>query len=80
MFFLLILKVNVTPTRLKNLKRRDEAREPTYVLLAPFSPKATVAFEDIPVTKTARRFLLLKNPSECDIKVTAAFIIFLPSF
>lgn len=65
----------MTPTRLKNLKRRDEAREPTYVLLAPFSPKATVAFEDIPVSKTARRFLLLKNPSECDIKVKSKKVI-----
>lgn len=68
----------MTPTRLKNLKRRDEAREPTYVLLAPFSPRATVAFEDIPVTKTARRFLILKNPSECEIKVKTAAIFFHP--
>lgn len=59
----------VTPTRVKNARRKIAAREPTAVVLAPFSAKSVVTFDDIPVTKTARRFLNITNPSDEDLEV-----------
>lgn len=38
--------------------------------MAPFSGKSIVLFEDVPVTKTAKRLLRIINPSEDDIEVT----------
>ncbi|XP_055616188.1 protein abnormal spindle [Toxorhynchites rutilus septentrionalis] len=61
-------EVNVTPTR-GQPKRRTESREPTLVFLGPFTPKATVIFEGVPVGKTARRQLIVKNPYDGEIKV-----------
>ena len=61
-------QVKVTPTRSKS-KRNPESREPTEVVMAPFSGKSIVVFEDVPVTKTAKRLLRIINPSEDDIEV-----------
>lgn len=55
---------------MKNARRKIAAREPTTVVLAPFSSKSVVTFDDIPVTKTARRFLNITNPSDEDLEVT----------
>ncbi|XP_037027156.1 protein abnormal spindle [Bradysia coprophila] len=63
-------EVVVTPTRVKNARRKNAAREPTAVVLAPFSAKSVVTFEDIPVTKTARRFLNITNPCDDDLEIT----------
>ncbi|KAM7347117.1 microtubule assembly factor abnormal spindle [Cochliomyia hominivorax] len=64
-------EVKVTPTRCKN-KKLTESREPTEVIMAPFSGKSIVLFEDVPVTKTAKRLLRIINPSEDDIEVTVS--------
>ncbi|XP_017142609.1 protein abnormal spindle [Drosophila miranda] len=61
-------EVTVTPSRLKQ-KKHIEGREPAAVFMAPFSGKAIVQFEDVPVTKTARRFVRVINPSDDDIEV-----------
>ncbi|XP_034660450.1 protein abnormal spindle [Drosophila subobscura] len=61
-------EVTVTPSRLKQ-KKHIEGREPAVVVMAPFSAKAIVQFEDVPVTKTARRFVRVINPSDDDIEV-----------
>ncbi|XP_054747407.1 protein abnormal spindle [Anastrepha obliqua] len=61
-------EVVITPPRSK-CKKRIESREPTDVVMAPFSAKSTVQFEDVPVGKTARRFLRIVNPSDQDIEV-----------
>lgn len=64
-------KVVVTPTRVKNARRKIAAREPTSVVLAPFSAKSVVTFDDIPVSKTARRFLNITNPTDEELTVCA---------
>ncbi|XP_022209466.2 protein abnormal spindle [Drosophila obscura] len=61
-------EVTVTPSRQKH-KKPIEGREPAVVVMAPFSAKAIVQFEDVPVTKTARRFVRVINPSDEDIEV-----------
>ncbi|XP_055525020.1 protein abnormal spindle [Wyeomyia smithii] len=61
-------QITITPTRCPP-KQRTETREPTLVQLGPFTPKATVVFEGIPVGKTARRQMLIKNPYNEQIKV-----------
>ncbi|XP_016981913.2 protein abnormal spindle [Drosophila rhopaloa] len=61
-------EITVTPSRLKQ-KKRAEGREPAVVVMAPFSAKAIVQFEDVPVTKTARRQVRVLNPSDEDIEV-----------
>lgn len=38
-------------------------------MMAPFSSKAVITFEDIPVTKTARRFLIIENPTDAQLQV-----------
>lgn len=63
------IQVKLTQTRCKN-KKLSESREPTEVIMAPFSGKSIVLFEDVPVTKTARRLLRIINPSEVDIEVS----------
>ncbi|XP_055587217.1 protein abnormal spindle [Uranotaenia lowii] len=63
-------EVNITPTRVQApIKRRTESREPTLVQLGPFTPRATVIFDGVPVGKTARRQLVVKNPYDETIKV-----------
>ncbi|XP_039447845.1 protein abnormal spindle-like [Culex pipiens pallens] len=62
-------EVTVTPPRGGQPKRRTESREPTLVMLGPFTPKATVIFEGVPVGKTARRQLVVRNPYDGEIKV-----------
>lgn len=63
-------EVKVTPTRpTAQPKRRTESREPTLVMLGPFTPKATVIFDGVPVGKSARRELIVKNPYDEEIKV-----------
>ncbi|XP_055848549.1 protein abnormal spindle [Episyrphus balteatus] len=61
-------EVNITPSRLK-ANKRNEGREPTSVVMAPFSSKAIVTFEDVPVSKTAKRILKIFNPSSDEIEV-----------
>ncbi|XP_043653051.1 protein abnormal spindle [Drosophila teissieri] len=61
-------EITVTPSRLKQ-KKRAEGREPAVVVMAPFSAKAIVQFEDVPITKTARRQVRVLNPSDDDIEV-----------
>ncbi|XP_017085502.2 protein abnormal spindle [Drosophila eugracilis] len=61
-------EITVTPSRLKQ-KKRAEGREPAVVVMAPFSAKAIVQFEDVPVTKTAKRQVRVLNPSDEDIEV-----------
>ncbi|EDV93118.1 protein abnormal spindle [Drosophila grimshawi] len=61
-------EVTVTPSRLKQ-KKRIEGREPAVVVMAPFSAKAIVQFEDVPITKTAKRIVRVLNPSDDDIEV-----------
>ncbi|KAH8382432.1 hypothetical protein KR009_003505, partial [Drosophila setifemur] len=63
-----LYQITVTPSRLKQ-KKRVEGREPAAVVMAPFSAKAIVQFEDVPVTKTARRLVRVINPSDDDIEV-----------
>lgn len=63
-------QVTVTPPRGGQPKRRTESREPTLVMLGPFTPKATVIFEGVPVGKTARRQLVVRNPYDGEIKVS----------
>lgn len=59
----------MTPSRLKQ-KKFAEIRQPVDVVMAPFSAKAIVQFEDVPVTKTAKRILRVINPSDDDIEVS----------
>ncbi|KAL7019821.1 hypothetical protein ACKWTF_011267 [Chironomus riparius] len=61
---------NVTPTRIRNARKRNEDREPTIVDLRPFTAKSIVTFEDVPVTKTARRIITIINPFPEVLKVT----------
>lgn len=68
----------MTPTRCKN-KKLTESREPTEVIMAPFSGKSIVLFEDVPVTKTAKRLLRIINPSEDDIEVSKCVCVFVGS-
>ncbi|EDW84245.1 uncharacterized protein Dwil_GK14035 [Drosophila willistoni] len=65
-------QITVTP-RTKQRKRM-EGREPTEVVMAPFSAKSIVQFEDVPITKTARRILRIINTSEeaIEVKVSKA--------
>lgn len=58
----------MTPSRVKQ-KKHAEGREPAVVYMAPFSAKAIVQFEDVPVTKTAKRLVRVINPSDEDIEV-----------
>ncbi|KAH8359475.1 hypothetical protein KR093_006959, partial [Drosophila rubida] len=60
--------ITVTPSRLKQ-KKRVEGREPAVVVMAPFSAKSIVQFEDVPITKTAKRIVRILNPSDEDIQV-----------
>ncbi len=52
------------------MQKISENREPTVVILGPFTPKAIVTFEDIPISKTARRFLSIRNPADVDFEVS----------
>uniref|UniRef100_A0A1A9V0G2 Calponin-homology (CH) domain-containing protein n=1 Tax=Glossina austeni TaxID=7395 RepID=A0A1A9V0G2_GLOAU len=61
-------EVKMTPTRFKS-NRQSERREPTDVVMAPFSGKSIVLFEDVPVSKIARRTMRIINPSDDEIKV-----------
>lgn len=74
-FSLALFQVAVTPPRIQNARKVSAVREPTQVVLAPFSAKSIVAFEDIPVTKTAKRYMHIHNPTDDVLKV-----IFAPSF
>lgn len=60
----------MTPTRSRNDKKRNEDREPTFVDLRPFSGKAIVTFEDVPVSKTARRVVTIFNPFDEELHLT----------
>lgn len=67
LIFFSTLKISITPTRQK--PKVPEGREPTIVIMAPFTPKAVVTFDGVPCTKTARRILRVQNPSENEIEV-----------
>lgn len=66
----LSFQCKLTPTRVRNDKKRNEDREPTTVDLRPFTSKAIVIFEDVPVTKTARRTLIVLNSYDEPLKVS----------
>lgn len=66
----IVFKVVVTPTRQRQAQKMSAAREPSTATMAPFSAKSIIAFEDIPVTKTARRFLNICNPYSEVLKVS----------
>uniref|UniRef100_A0A4Y0BN53 Calponin-homology (CH) domain-containing protein n=1 Tax=Anopheles funestus TaxID=62324 RepID=A0A4Y0BN53_ANOFN len=59
-------EVTCTPPR---AKRAQESREPTVVLLGPFTPKAIVVFEGVPVGKSARRLLIVRNTNKILVQV-----------
>ncbi|ETN63476.1 microtubule binding protein [Anopheles darlingi] len=61
-------EVSCTPPRVA-ARRNNEAREPTLVQLGPFTPKAIVVFEGVPVGKTARRQLILRNTHKSAVEV-----------
>ncbi|XP_058059914.1 protein abnormal spindle [Anopheles bellator] len=61
-------EVTCTPPRVV-AKRNNEAREPTLVVLGPFTPKAIVVFEGVPVGKTARRQVILRNAQGSPVEV-----------
>uniref|UniRef100_A0A1B0BRY7 Abnormal spindle-like microcephaly-associated protein ASH domain-containing protein n=1 Tax=Glossina palpalis gambiensis TaxID=67801 RepID=A0A1B0BRY7_9MUSC len=60
-------EVKMTPVRSKG-NRRSECRESTDVVMAPFSGKSIVLFEDVPVSKIASRTMRIINPSDDEIK------------
>ncbi|XP_035902874.1 protein abnormal spindle [Anopheles stephensi] len=63
-------EVTCTPPRQAVVvKRTQESREPTLVLLGPFTPKATVVFDGVPVGKSARRFLIVQNTNRTSVQV-----------
>ncbi|XP_050085131.1 protein abnormal spindle [Anopheles aquasalis] len=66
-------EVSCTPPRVA-ARKNNEAREPTLVQLGPFTPKAIVVFEGVPVGKTARRQLILRNAhtSAVEVQLTRA--------
>lgn len=59
----------MTPQRLKNTRMVAQNREPVRLMMAPFSSKSVITFEDIPVSKTARRFLIIENPTDEPLQV-----------
>ncbi|KAL9921398.1 protein abnormal spindle-like isoform 1-T1 [Glossina fuscipes fuscipes] len=63
-------EVKMTPVRPGN--RRSECRECTDVVMAPFSGKSIVLFEEVPVLKIARRTMRIINPSDNEIKVSVS--------
>lgn len=63
-------KFVVTPTRVRNARKLTENREPTIVSLGAFTAKAIVTFEDVPVTKSAKRFIVIQNPVNEEITVS----------
>lgn len=71
---MLLFQCHITPTRIRTEKKRNEDREPTIVDLRPFTGKSIVTFEDVPVAKTARRLIIVKNFEDETIKVTVTKI------
>lgn len=45
------------------------------VVLGPFTPKTIVQFDEIPVSKTARRLIIVENPYKEDLKVNCFDLI-----
>ncbi|XP_058174373.1 protein abnormal spindle [Anopheles ziemanni] len=64
-------EVTCTPPR-PVPKKTNEAREPTLVILGPFTPKAIVVFDGVPIGKTARRLLIVRNTNKAAVQVTLA--------
>uniref|UniRef100_A0A182QS01 Calponin-homology (CH) domain-containing protein n=1 Tax=Anopheles farauti TaxID=69004 RepID=A0A182QS01_9DIPT len=62
-------EVTCTPPRVV-ARKTNENREPTLVLLGPFTPKATVVFDGVPVGKSARRLLIIRNTNKAVVQVT----------
>lgn len=60
--------MSITPPNRKP-KEVDETKEPTIVVFAPFTPKVVVTFDSIPVTKTAKRTIILRNPLDAPLNV-----------
>lgn len=54
---------------MKKKPPRNENREPVPVVMAPFSGKSIVVFEDVPVSKTAKRVLVVTNPTDEQLEV-----------
>uniref|UniRef100_A0A1A9W4G5 Abnormal spindle-like microcephaly-associated protein ASH domain-containing protein n=1 Tax=Glossina brevipalpis TaxID=37001 RepID=A0A1A9W4G5_9MUSC len=63
-------EIKITPPKQKKSKRLEESRQPTGVVMSPFSGKSVVLFEDVPISKSARRILRIINPSNDEIEVT----------
>uniref|UniRef100_A0A182PU03 Metalloendopeptidase n=1 Tax=Anopheles epiroticus TaxID=199890 RepID=A0A182PU03_9DIPT len=63
-------EVTCTPPRAVAKPRTNESREPTVVLLGPFTPKATVVFDGVPLGKSARRLLIVRNTNRTPVQVT----------
>lgn len=70
MLLLFSFQCNITPNRQRAEKKRCEDREPTIVDLRPFSGRSIVTFEDVPVSKVARRQIIVFNPLDEPLKVT----------
>lgn len=51
------------------MRKLEEVRAPTDVLMGPFTPKVVVAYVDIPVSKIARRFLTIHNRYDDETQV-----------
>lgn len=66
-------QIAVTPPRIQNARKISASREVTDVVLGLFSAKSIVTFEDIPVTKSARRILHIHNPTNDILKVRYLF-------
>lgn len=68
-------KITVTPTRIRNVEMRTVEREPTIVILEPFTAKSIVTFDEIPLTKTARRFLIVKNSTDNELTIKLSKLV-----
>lgn len=67
-----LLQIKFTPPGRVKCSRQNsdsEKHEPIDVVMAPFSRKSVVQFEDVPVEKTAKRILRISNPTSRDLKV-----------
>lgn len=67
---LFYFKCNITPSRQRAENKRNEDRKPTIVDWRPFSGKSIVNFEDVPISKQARRLITIVNPFDEVLKVS----------
>lgn len=70
---LLSFQIKFTPPSRAKSHRQNadpEKHEPIDVVMAPFSRKSVVQFDEVPVQKTAKRILRISNPTSRDLKVS----------